>query len=289
MDLSIAAFLARLHDVSRPPLVMGVLNLTPDSFSDGGRFVHAAEHTRVDAALVEARRMVAEGAELLDLGGESTRPGAVPVDEGEELRRVLPVLEALAAEGTVHLSVDTQRASLARRAADVGAVLVNDVGAGGRDPLLWPLVAERGLPYVLMHMQGTPRRMQEDPCYEDVAQEVGHFLADGTRRLMALGLPKARIVLDPGIGFGKTLAHNRALLRALAPVEGQAYLLGASRKRFIAGVEEEQGLRPSAPTGRLGGSVAAALWGARCGARILRVHDVAETVQALRLWRWLEG
>jgi dihydropteroate synthase len=273
---------------------MGVLNLTPDSFSDGGAFFDAEHPERIDRAFEQARRLAAEGAELLDLGGESTRPGAPPVDEEEERRRVLPLLRRLAREEWAWLSVDTRRAGLAAEAAALGAVLVNDV-SGGEDPALWALAAEQGLPCVVMHMQGTPQTMQVDPRYQDPVAEVEAFLLERAEALQRLGLAPQRVLLDPGIGFGKTLEHNRALLAGLAELAGRAaarghaLLLGASRKSFIGQVEEAAGLAASAPGGRLGGSLAAALWGARAGARVLRVHDAAATRQALQIWRWLEG
>jgi dihydropteroate synthase len=285
---AVNAFLARLHDATRPPLVMGVLNLTPDSFSDGGQLVDTGRPHEFGRALAAARRMVAAGADLLDLGGESTRPGAQPVDEDEEMGRVLPLLRALARDGIAWLSVDTQRAALAGAAVEAGAVLVNDISAGRRDPALWPLVARCGVPTVVMHMQGTPATMQVAPHYQDAAAEVRGFLVERSRALTALGLPRDRIVVDPGIGFGKRLGHIREVLAGWTPLPGQAMLLGVSRKSFVAALEEEQGQPPAPPGGRLGGSLAAAIWGARRGARILRVHDVAETVQALRVWRWLE-
>lgn len=286
---SVDAFLERLHHPDLPPLVMGILNLTPDSFSDGGRWLDAQGRIQVDAVVEEAHRLAREGAEVLDLGGESTRPGAEEPSLQEELSRVMPVLDALRQEAPAFLSVDTQRAEVARQAAHRGAVLINDVGAGTRDPELWPLVASLGLPYVLMHMQGTPRTMQLQPRYEDVLAEVQAFLLGSAEKLQALGLERRRILLDPGIGFGKTLEHNQALLRGMTPTPGHALLVGASRKRFIAAVEETEQASLSRPEERVGGSVAAALWAVRQGARVLRVHDVAATVQALRVWRWLEA
>jgi len=286
---AVAAFLERLHDPARPPLLMGVLNLTPDSFSDGGRLWRQDRPRDLRAALAHARRLVAEGAELLDLGGESTRPGAAPVGAAEELERVLPALEALAAEGIAWLSVDTQRTEVARAAAAAGAVLVNDVSAGRRDPGLWPFVAGAGLPTVVMHMQGTPATMQAAPRYADAAAEVRAFLEERCAALAALGLPRERILPDPGIGFGKRPADNREILARLAPFPGQALVLGVSRKSFVAAVEERGGRAPSPPGERLGGSLAAALWGLSRGVRVLRVHDVAETRQALQVWRWLSG
>jgi dihydropteroate synthase len=283
-DRSVTGLLARVASPNTPPLVMGILNLTPDSFSDGGRWLDPAR------ALSQARALVESGAEIVDLGGESTRPGAAPVSEDEELRRVLPVLEAWPADLPAWLSIDTQRRRVAEAAVAAGAVLVNDVSAGTRDPDLWPYVAGQGLLYVLMHMSGVPATMQQAPAYGDVCAEVEAFLRQRVESLMDLGLPRQHILLDPGLGFGKRLSDNGELLRSLGRLRalGHPLLLGASRKRFIAQLEEEGGGKPSPPDERLGGSLAAALWALRLGVRVLRVHDVAETRQALQVWHWLE-
>ncbi len=256
-------------------LVQGVLNVTPDSFSDGG--VHFGPDGDVAPAIAAGRALVAAGADLIDVGGESTRPGAAPVDEDEELARTVPVVRALAEEGAV-VSIDTTKAAVARAAVDAGAALVNDVSAGALDPQLYPTVAELGVPYVLMHMQGTPRTMQQDPRYDDVVAEVFDHLAAQLEQLSDAGVARDRVVLDPGIGFGKTLEHNLALLRHLRELTslGRPLLVGASRKTFIGtitGVTD--------PADRLEGSVAAAVTASLGGARIVRVHDVRETVRSL--------
>lgn len=289
MARDLASLLARLADPRTPPLVMGILNLTPDSFHDGGRWLDGQERPDPRRVAQAAREMVEAGAEILDLGGESTRPGAVAPSLEQELDRVLPALDALPADLPVWLSVDTRRLAVAREAAARGVVLVNDVGAGS-DPGLWPWLARQELAYVLMHMQGQPDTMQQAPAYEDCLTEVGDFLSRKVADLAALGLPRERILLDPGIGFGKRLRDNQALLRGLPALGGLGcpLLLGASRKSFIAQLEESLGAPPRPPARRLGGSLAAALWAARAGVRVLRVHDVEETVQALRVARWLE-
>jgi dihydropteroate synthase len=277
-----ASLMARL--AQGPPLLMGILNRTPDSFSDGGE-IHGEDRASLAAALERARALAAAGCELLDVGGESTRPGAATVEEAEELRRVLPLVKALAAEGLGWISIDTQRATVAEAALDAGAHLVNDISAGRRDPELWPLVAARGVPYVLMHMQGTPSTMQQAPRYTDVVAEVRAFLEEGRARLADLGHPPQALLWDPGIGFGKTLEHNLSLLARLSELGGGPPLLvGASRKSFIAALEQTHGRGEAQPGQRLGGSLAA-LFAALCGgARVLRVHDAVESGQALRLW-----
>ncbi len=261
------------------PLVMGILNITPDSFSDGGRFAAA------DAAIAAGHAMLEAGADLLDIGGESTRPGAEPVTEAEELARILPVLRELAKAASV--SVDTRSAAVMEAALDAGAEVVNDVSALRHDPEALRVLMRAEAPVILMHMPGDdPRRMQELAAYEDVVLEVARFLRDRVATLEALGIPRGRIAIDPGIGFGKTMAHNLALIERLPIVAGIGcrVVFGASRKRFIgtlSGVE--------AASERLAGSLAAALAAAARGASILRVHDVAETVQALAVWRACEA
>jgi dihydropteroate synthase len=249
---------------------MGVVNITPDSFSDGGRYLDA------DAACRRAERLVLEGADLLDFGGESTRPGSDPVPAAEEIRRVVPVIEGIAGLG-VPLSVDTSKAEVARAALDAGAVIVNDVTALG-DPAMAALVAESGAGLVLMHMRGRPKTMQDDPVYEDLMGEVRGFLGERRDRAEAAGVARDRIALDPGIGFGKRLEHNLELLSRLPEIAalGSPVLVGASRKRFLArltGVTE--------PADRVSGSTAAAVAARMRGAAVLRVHDVAETREAL--------
>ncbi|MDB5482991.1 MAG: dihydropteroate synthase [Caulobacteraceae bacterium] len=258
-----------------PPLVMGILNVTPDSFSDGGRF------TMLDDAVARAARMIADGADILDIGGESTRPGATPVGEVEELSRVIPVIEALAARGGVPLSIDTRRSRVARAAMAAGAQMWNDVSALGGDTGSLAAAAELGCRVVLMHMRGEPATMQRDPHYEDVVAEVTSWLAERARVAMSAGVERERIWLDPGIGFGKTLAHNLALLAALDRLVelGFPVLLGASRKGMIRKVDRTA----EDPLDRLGGSLAIALAGARARCAMVRVHDVRETAQALKV------
>ena len=253
--------------------VMGILNVTPDSFSDGGDFA-----TR-EAALRHARRMVAEGADLIDVGGESTRPGAPPVSVAEELARVIPVIEALADELAVPVSVDTSKPEVMRAAVAAGAGLINDVSALRRPGALAAAAALR-VPICLMHMQGEPGTMQQDPTYGDVVAEVAAFLAGRLAACEAAGIPRERLLVDPGFGFGKTLAHNLALLRGLPRLAslGVPVLAGLSRKSMIGA------LLGGVPVGeRLHGSVAAAVLAVERGAAIVRVHDVGPTVQALRI------
>ncbi|MBL8672129.1 MAG: dihydropteroate synthase [Alphaproteobacteria bacterium] len=260
----------------RWPLVMGIVNVTPDSFSDGGRFLDPA------SAIAHGRALRAAGATLLDVGGESTRPGAAPVPEALERDRVLPVIEALARDGAV-VSVDTRRASVMRAALDAGARIVNDVTGLTGDPASADLVRARAVPTVLMHMQGTPRTMQAAPRYAHAALDVLEWCEGRLTALGAADAPaQARFAVDPGIGFGKTLEHNLVLFAHLAMLHatGAPVLLGASRKSFIAN------LAPDAPAdGRLPGSLAAVLAALLAGVQIVRVHDVAETVQALDVAR----
>jgi len=261
----------------RRPLLMGIVNVTPDSFHDGGRFAAAGD------AIAQARRLIDEGADLLDLGGESTRPGAAPVPAEEELRRVLPVLEALRDCG-VPVSVDTRQPAVMRVALAAGAAMINDVSAL-RAPGAVEAVAGTDASVCLMHMQGEPRTMQQAPRYADVVGEVTAFLAARIDVCVAAGIDRGRIVIDPGFGFGKRLEDNLALARALPELAKLAPVLaGFSRKSMIGAMTGR------AATGdRLAGSVAAALWAARHGAAILRVHDVAATRDALAVWRQLEG
>lgn len=252
---------------------MGIVNVTPDSFSDGGR------HDTTAAAIAHGRRLIAEGADLLDIGGESTRPGAAAVDESHEIARVLPVIEGLRGAG-VPLSIDTMKPAVARAAIAAGAAIWNDVAALTA-PGAPETAAELGCAVVLMHMKGEPRTMQDDPRYDDVVGEVEAFLLARAQAAMAAGVARAKIWLDPGIGFGKTVDHNLALLAALPRLVALGYpvLLGASRKRFIATLDP---LGKGADA-RLGGSIAAALAGAASGVDMVRVHDVRETVQALKV------
>jgi dihydropteroate synthase len=260
---------------------MGVVNVTPDSFSDGGRHADRA------AALDHARRLIAEGADMLDVGGESTRPGAEPVGEDEEMARVLPLIEAVRAESDIAISIDTMKPALARAAMAAGATLWNDVSALRYAPDSLGAAVELGCAVVLMHMQGEPRTMQAEPHYDDVAAEVAGFLGARAAAAMAAGVARERIWLDPGIGFGKHMTrHNLPLLAGLEQIVALGFpvLLGASRKSFISaldggGVAADQ---------RLGGSIAAALAGAAAGVAAVRVHDVRATVQALNVWAAIE-
>ncbi|WP_374470818.1 dihydropteroate synthase [Phenylobacterium sp.] len=257
---------------------MGVANVTPDSFSDGGRYLH------LGAALAHARRLIAEGADMLDVGGESTRPGAEPVPEAEEIARVVELIRTLRAESAIPISIDTMKPAVARAAVAAGATMWNDVAALRYAPDALDTAAELGCDVVLMHMQGEPRTMQAEPRYDDVVAEVAEFLLSRAAAAMAAGVARERIWLDPGIGFGKhMLEHNLPLLAHLDRIVALGFpvLLGVSRKRFIDAIDG--GGR--APGERLGGSIAGALAGAVAGVSAVRVHDVRETVQALRVWR----
>jgi len=256
------------------PLVMGVLNVTPDSFSDGGQFLDT------DAAIMRGRQMRAEGADIIDLGGESTRPGATPVWEGEEAERVVPVIEALKSDG-IPLSIDTRHSTVMTKAVEAGAHIINDVSALTYDGDSMKAAAATDAPIILMHSQGTPKTMQDAPDYDDVLLDVYDYLESRIDACVAVGIARHRLIVDPGIGFGKRVVQdNLALMNGLAIFHtlGCPVLLGASRKRFIGaitGVEEA--------TQRMPGSVTAALKGVEQGVQIVRVHDVAETVQAVRL------
>jgi dihydropteroate synthase len=259
---------------------MGVLNVTPDSFSDGGRFLDAT------AARTQATTLIDQGANILDIGGESTRPGADLVSVEDELARVLPVISAIRVRHLIPISIDTMKPQVARRALAAGATIWNDVsalGAAGAPEV----AAELGCQVVLMHMQGEPRTMQNAPRYKDVVGEVEAFLMDRAEVAISAGVAGSKIWLDPGIGFGKTLAHNLTLLANLDRFVALGFpvLLGVSRKSFIAKIT------PSAPLGadRLGGSIAGALAGAAAGVAAIRVHDVAPTVQALATWAAIQG
>lgn len=260
---------------------MGVVNLTPDSFSDGG------QHTDPAAALAQARRLIAQGADLLDIGGESTRPGAAPVSAEDEIGRILPLITALRSAHDIPLSVDTMKPQAARAAVAAGATIWNDVTALRYAPEACDVAAELGCQVVLMHMQGEPRTMQQAPAYDDVVAEVCEFLIGRAEAAMKAGVAREKIWLDPGVGFGKALDHNLALLARLDAIVALGFpvLLGASRKRFIAALDPGG----EAPDRRLGGSLAAALAGAQAGVAAVRVHDVAETVQALAVWLAIGG
>ena len=273
----------RLIDLAaqRGPLIMGVVNVTPDSFSDGGRFLAIAP------ALDHARQLIAAGADVLDIGGESTRPGAQPVETGEEIDRVAPLIRAIREDWDGPISIDTLKPEVAEAAFAAGASVWNDVTALGYDSKSLETAARLGGDVVLMHMQGEPRTMQAHPHYEDVVGEVEAFLLDRAKVAVAAGIDRERIWLDPGIGFGKTLDHNLDLIRATARLAGHGFpiLMAASRKRFIAALEEREGAPASDPDHRLGATLAVHLHALQSGARMVRVHDVAEMKQALRLWR----
>ena len=259
------------------PQVMGIVNVTPDSFSDGGA------HDSVDAAIAHGLRLVEEGADVLDIGGESTRSGAAEVDVDEELRRVLPVIERLAATVAVPISIDTSKPEVMRAAVSAGASMINDVFALRRDGAL-DMAATLGVPVVLMHMQGEPRSMQEAPAYDDVVAEVHRFLAERIFNAEMAGIARKNIVVDPGFGFGKSTRHNLQLLAQLQRFTelGVPVLAGLSRKKTIGELTGRDD-----PRQRVSGSVAAHLIAAQRGALLLRVHDVAATVDALKVWNAL--
>ena len=257
------------------PLLMGIVNVTPDSFSDGGLY------DTTEGAIVQAAELVAAGADIVDIGGESTRPGADAVEPADELARVLPVLEGLRGLHAA-ISIDTRKAKVARAAAKTGATIFNDVSALTHDKGSLAAAAETGLSVILMHAKGEPKTMQDDPRYDDVVLEVFDYLAQRIAAAEEAGIDRARIAADPGIGFGKNLAHNLALLANLSLLHGLGVplLVGASRKRFIGGVSGGD-----TPRARDPGSFAAAIAAAMQGAQMLRVHDVAATRQALAVWR----
>jgi dihydropteroate synthase len=258
----------------RPALVVGIVNVTPDSFSDGGRFLEA------DRAVRHALQLVEQGAAMLDVGGESTRPGSEPVNETEELRRVIPVIEALISCVKIPVSIDTRKPAVARAALAAGASIVNDVAANRTDEAMWRVVEAAGAGYICMHMQGTPQTMQINPRYSDVVHEVEAFFRERLQSLNRCGVPPEQVALDVGIGFGKSVEHNLQLLaglRSFTKLE-RPLLLGASRKSFIGKVVDA-----GSPEPRLAGSLACACLAVAAGAQLVRAHDVAETVQAVRM------
>ena len=257
------------------PTVMGILNTTPDSFSDGGR------HNAPEAALAHARAMAQAGADMIDVGGESTRPGAAEVPEAEEIARTAPVIRAIAPLG-LPVSIDTRKAAVGRAAVEAGAGLINDVSGFAHDPALAGVATTFGLPVCVMHMRNLPADMHLDPQYDDVLLDVYDELEARIAAVEAAGIPRARILADPGIGFAKTAQHNLALLNRLSLFHGHGcpILLGVSRKRFIGTIGGAE-----RPEDRAPGSIAVALAGIAQGVQMLRVHDVAETVQAIRLWQ----
>ena len=253
---------------------MGIVNVTPDSFSDGG------QHANTDDAVAHALALAEEGADILDIGGESTRPGAPPVSEADELTRVIPVIKKLAGATSAALSVDTQKTTVAAAALEAGAVIINDIAAHRTHPQMWQTAAAAGAGYVAMHMQGTPQTMQESPTYDDVVAAVHDFFGDRLEASATAGLPAEQVALDPGLGFGKSLEHNLALLGALEHFTKwhRPLLVGASRKSFLGhltGVEVAD---------RLPGSLACACRAAEAGVSIVRVHEVRETAHTLKTW-----
>lgn len=276
-----AAFESWLRSAAsaRPRLVMGILNITPDSFSDGGKYLSAAQ------AVEHAREMIDQGADMLDLGAESTRPGAAGVPGEDQLSRLLPVIEGIRSRSDILLSVDTTDSQVATAAVAAGAGMINDVSAGRFDQQMLPVASRLGVPIALMHMLGEPRTMQHNPVYTDVVREVMQHLADRKAAALAAGVAPHRILLDPGIGFGKTVQHNLALLKSLASLRTLdcPILLGTSRKRFIGAVTGVDD-----PAGRVIGSCATIAWGITNGAEVFRVHDVAETVQTIRMTKAIE-
>ena len=265
--------LPRFRSLARP-LVMGVLNVTPDSFSDGGKYFRAAD------AIERARQMVADGADLIDLGGESTRPGSEPVTADEERRRVLPVLEAIAGKIGVPISIDTYKAEVAGAALAAGAEIVNDISGGRMDPEMLSLVAAKNVPIILGHIRGTPREMQDDPRFQDVVQEVADELEESAVRAEELGIPRENVLVDPGIGFGKKLEHNLALLKHLGEIveRGRPVVVGVSRKKFIGML-----LDNAAPDDRVEGTAAATALCVAAGAAVIRVHDVKQMARVVRV------
>lgn len=275
------AFTTWLTDSNRRALVMGVLNVTPDSFSDGGRFAG------VEAAVEQAAHQAASGADLIDIGGESTRPGAQRVSPDEQIARVVPVIEAIRRRGIdAAISIDTTRAAVAQAALDAGANLVNDISAGTDDPAMFALVAQRHVPIVLMHMQGRPKTMQQAPAYDDVVAEVRAWLAGRIEAAVGAGIKRGQVLIDPGIGFGKTLEHNLELLRNLGALQSEdvPMVLGTSRKRFIGTITGEDD-----PAQRLFGTAASVAWCISQGAAIVRVHDVKAMAQVVRMTEAILG
>lgn len=262
-----------------PPLIMGILNVTPDSFSDGGRYMETGR--AVDRTL----ELVAQGAGIIDIGGESTRPYAKPVSVSEEIKRVLPVLERVIGQVQVPISIDTTKVEVARVALEAGVSIVNDISANREGPQLWETVARFGAGYVLMHMKGQPRTMQDEPCYDDVTSEVDAFFKERLDRVSQHGIVTDQTLIDVGIGFGKTPIHNVELMVKMDNFHqfNRPLLLGASRKSFISKVTGSDG------ENRLGGSLASVLWAMEKGVQVFRVHDVEETRQAVLLWERLKS
>ncbi len=264
----------KILDLGQRTHIMGILNVTPDSFSDGGLFADP------ERALAHAREMVVAGADIIDIGGESTRPGALPLSEEEELRRILPLIERLSAELSVPLSVDTYKSAVARKALQAGASIVNDISGLRFSPDMAKVAADAGAAVVIMHIKGTPRNMQQNPVYADVVSEVLYYLDEGVRIALQAGVDREQILIDPGIGFGKTLEHNLAVLNRLEEFRalGRPIVLGTSRKKFIGtilGIEQ--------PSGRVDGTAATVALGIERGAAVVRVHDVGRMAQVARM------
>ena len=269
-----------LTQPDRRPLMMGVLNVTPDSFSDGGRFA------AVESAVAQAEKLAADGADLIDIGGESTRPGSQRTDPQEQIRRVMPVLEAAAPRLPVVWSVDTRSSLVASAAIDAGASIINDISAGRDDPAILRLAAHRQLPIILMHMQGEPRTMQVNPHYQDVMEEVKSFFNDRIKAANSAGIHTDRILLDPGIGFGKNFDHNLTLIRRMKEFAalGRPLVIGTSRKGFIGAISGEP-----QPNQRLFGTSATVAWSIANGAGIVRVHDVEPMLKVVRVIRAIQN
>jgi dihydropteroate synthase len=273
-EIATVDFDAWLANPRRPTLVMGVLNVTPDSFSDGGQWLDAA------VAAEHAHAMIRQGAAIIDVGGESTRPGARRIADNLQIERVVPVIRAIVCKGPAVVSIDTTRAAVAEAALDAGATMVNDISAGREDPELLPLIARRRVPICLMHMQGEPATMQLNPTYSDVTADVIAHLKERLQAAVAAGVDESRVLLDPGIGFGKTVEHNLQLLRDLRVLEsvGRPILIGTSRKGFIGKITGETN-----PQDRLFGTAATVAWSVANGASIVRVHDVEQMTRVVRM------
>jgi dihydropteroate synthase len=263
-----------MFSTTNKPLIMGILNVTPDSFSDGGKF------TAVDAALAQAERMLADGVGIIDIGGESTRPGADPVDSGEQIRRVVPIIAAIRQQYDIPISVDTTCSIVAHAALEAGATLINDISAGLNDPAILTLAAQTKAPIILMHSQGTPKTMQDNPHYADVVADVLDALQQRIAAAVAAGIPKQHIAIDPGIGFGKRKQDNLDLLAHLDAFVslGHAFLLGPSRKRFMGSLCDV-----SAPSELVTATAVTTALGVMAGVQMFRVHDVKENRQALEV------
>jgi dihydropteroate synthase len=263
---------------------MGIVNVTPDSFSDGGEFMS------IDSAVTRALSMIADGADIIDIGGESSRPGAESISAKEEMQRILPVIEGIRRESDITISIDTTKSIVAGESLNSGADIINDISAGVFDAEMIPLVARSDAGYIIMHMRGAPQTMQDNPEYQDVVSEVCNFLQERYQCCISAGVNPDKLMIDPGIGFGKTAAHNLELLRnldVLAKLEAPV-LVGVSRKAFVGALGGSAGDAKN-PRNRLGASLAAAMYAVEQGASVVRVHDVRETTQALNIMQALRG